>query len=564
MRGYLGAAVGIGLLAAAATIIQMVLLAGIVVRVFQEDAGAGGVRTQIALLVCMAIVRAGLIWAREAVAGRGAVRVKSGIRRKLYAHILRLGPAFAKGERTGELTTTATDGVERLEPYFARYMPQVILSVLIPVMVAAYIVSRDFTSAILLLATAPVIPVMMILVGGYTEDHTRRQWTALTRLGAHFLDALQGLPTLKAFGRAEDETERLARTGEEFRERTMKVLGFAFLSGLVLEFMTSAAIALLAVVLGVRLINDAITFEQAFLVLLLAPEFYRPLRELGVHRHAGMEGKAAAERIAEILETLLPETGGTPGYGLPSGGLTVELSDVGFTHPDAGRRALDGVSMTLPAATITALVGRSGSGKSTLVDLLLRFLEPDSGSIRANGIPIAELSAEGWREHVALVPQRPHLFHGTVLENIRVARPDADRKEIEHAAGLAGAAGFIQALPHGYETGIGERGARVSGGEAQRIAIARAFLKDAPLLFLDEPTSSLDPESERLIREAMERLTRDRTTLIVAHRLNTVRGADCIHVLDGGRVVESGTHAGLISNGGAYSKLVGAFEEVPV
>ncbi|HEX5851012.1 MAG TPA: ATP-binding cassette domain-containing protein, partial [Rubrobacter sp.] len=222
-----------------------------------------------------------------------------------------------------------------------------------------------------------------------------------------------------------------------------------------------------------------------------------------------------------------------------------------------------GVSMTLPVGSITALVGRSGAGKSTLVNLLLRFLEPGSGTITANGLPIAGLPVDAWRENVALVPQRPHLFHGSVLENILVARPDASREEVERAAELAGAAAFVRELPQGYETGIGERGARLSGGEAQRIAIARAFLKDAPLLIMDEATSGLDPESEQSIRRAMERLVRGRTTLVVAHRLNTVRNADRIHVLDGGHVVESGTHAALLANGGVYARLVGAGEEVP-
>ncbi|HEX5848211.1 MAG TPA: ABC transporter transmembrane domain-containing protein, partial [Rubrobacter sp.] len=378
-RRYLGAAVALGSMSAAVTIFQMALLAGIVSRVFLEGAGIGGLTTWLVLLVCAVFLRAGLVWAREVVAERGAVRVKAEIRERLFSHILRLGPAYAAGERAGELTTTATEGVERLEPYFAHYLPQALLSVLVPVMVAAYVATQDLTSAVLLLATAPVIPVMMVLVGSYAEEHTRRQWTALSRLGAHFLDALQGLPTLKAFGRARNEARRLAETGEEFRGRTMKVLGFAFLSGLVLEFMTSAAIALLAVMLGVRLIGGAVAFEQAFLVLLLAPEFYRPLRELGVHRHAGMEGKAAAERIRRILQT--PAGADiVPGDIRPFRAVEVEISEVGFSHPEGSRHVLDGVSMTLPVGSITALVGRSGAGKSTLVNLLLRFLEPGSGT----------------------------------------------------------------------------------------------------------------------------------------------------------------------------------------
>jgi ATP-binding cassette subfamily C protein CydD len=293
-------------------------------------------------------------------------------------------------------------------------------------------------------------------------------------------------------------------------------------------------------------------------VLLLTPEFYRPLRELGAHRHAGMEGKAAFERISEILETQ-PSASYSHGAGaVARAPLTVEVSGVGFSYPGNGRPALSGLDLVLPAGTRTAVVGRSGAGKSTLVNLLMRFVEPTQGGILVNGVPISAFSAEEWRRNVALVPQRPHLFFGSLLDNIQMARPGASREEVEEAAELAGVARFVRRLPRGYETPVGERGARLSGGEAQRVAIARALLKDAPLLIMDEPTSALDPESERLIRLALERLAEGRTALIVAHRLNTVYTADNIVVLEEGRAAESGTHAGLCRRGGPYAWLVGA------
>ena len=562
-RIYLGATVAMGLLVAVATIAQMAFLSKIVDRVFVGGEDLPAVTTQILALSGAVVVRAGLLWLREVTAQRGAVQVKSELREQLLSHVFRLGPAYAAGERSGELVTTATEGVERLEPYLARYLPQVALSAFVPLLVAAYILPRDLASAVLLLVTAPVIPIMMILAGSYAEEHTKRQWLALSRMGAHFLDALQGLTTLKTFGRAAEERERVARVSDEFRRRTLKVLRLAFLSGLVLEFMTAAAIALVAVVLGVRLINGAISFEQAFLVLLLTPEFYKPLRELGASRHAGMEGKAAAERVFEILDVPALACGGGRVLDSLSGGLTVELCGVRFVYPESEHPALCGVSLTLPAGTRTALVGRSGSGKSTLVNVLLRFLDPEDGIVAANGLPIAELPVETWRQQVALVPQRPYLFYGSVLENIRLARPGASRSKVEEAAELAGATEFIRRLPRGYDAQIGERGQRLSGGEAQRLAVARAFLKDAPLLVLDEPTSSLDPESEALIRDALERLARGRTALIVAHRLNTVRKADRIAVLDEGRVIETGTHAELLECKGPYSRLVGAYGDVP-
>ena len=561
VRLYLGATVLIGLLVAVVTVAQMAFLSKIVDLVFLKAGGSEQAVTLLLMLAGTAVLRAGLLWVRETTAQQGAIRVKNELRERLFAHVLRLGPAYANSERPGELTTTLTEGVERLDPYFARYLPQVLLSAVVPLLVVAYILPRDAASAVLLVVTAPVIPVMMILVGSYAEEHTRRQWLALSRMGAYFLGALQGLPTLKAFGRVAAEEEKVERVSGEFRERTLKVLRYAFLSGLVLEFMTAAAIALVAVVLGVRLINGAISFQDAFLVLLLTPEFYRPLRDLGIHRHAGMEGKASAERIFEILDTPVPPDG-TVQKNL-AGELELSFSGVRFTYPGRDLPALDRLSLTLPASSRTALVGRSGSGKSTLVGLLLRFLDPDAGVISANGVPIGDLPAVAWRKHVALVPQRPHLFYGNVLENIRLAKPDATRSEVERAAELAGAAEFIQRMPHGYDTQIGERGLRLSGGEAQRLAIARAFLKDAALLIMDEPTSSLDPESERLVRDALDRLTRDRTSLIVAHRLNTVSTADRIVVLHEGQVAETGTHAGLLERKGHYSLMAEAYEDVP-
>ena len=561
-RVSLGVTVALGLLAAAATIVQLGALSKVVDGVFLEGADLLEVRGLLLLLLGASILRSCLLWRREVAGQRGAVRVKSELRERLLAHVLRLGPSYTKDERTGELATTATEGVDKLDAYVGRYLPQVFLSALVPLMIAGYILPLDLSSAVLLLVTAPVIPVLMVLVGSYAEEHTRRQWKALARMGASFLDAMQGLTTSKVFGRSADEGEKVAAASEEFRRRTMKVLRYAFLSGFVLEFMTAAAIGLVAVTLGVRVISGNMPFEVAFLVLLLTPEFYKPLRELGVHRHAGMEGSAAADRIFEILSTPARVRQDSGALDLASDKISIELSGVGYTYPGSEGPVLRDISLVLPAGTRTALVGRSGSGKSTLVYLLMRFVDSDLGAIRANGVEITDLPPEVWRENLALVPQRPHLFHGSVLENIRLARPDASREEIEEAADLTGAAGFIRQLPEGYETGIGERGARLSGGEAQRIAIARAFLKDAPVLVMDEATSGLDPESERMIRTALERLADGRTVLVVAHRLNTLYSADRIAVLDGGRLAETGTHQDLIQTNGSYASLVNAYGRV--
>lgn len=554
IRSMLWLVVSCGLLATILTIAQMFWLSRIVGQIFLAHGTLIQVVPSLVLMLVVIALRALVIWGREVLARREAVRVKAAIRQRLFSHLLQLGPAFCQGERTGELVATASEGVERLDPYVSRYLPQIYLSVFVPLLILLVLFPLDWSSALLLLITAPIIPLLMVLIGSYAEQHTQRQWLALSRMSAHFLDAIQGLTTLKLFGRELAERERIARMSENFRAKTMNVLRIAFLSGAVLEFMTAAAIGLVAVTLGIRLSNRGIPFEDALLVLLLAPEFYRPLRDLGTHRHAGMEGKAAAQRITELLEISLPVH--TDKASLADRTLTLTLSNVSYTYPDHTTAALRDVSLTLLPGTCTALVGRSGAGKSTLVNLLLRFLDAESGMISVNGLSLTSLPVELWREHVALVPQRPYLFAGSVRANIRLARPEASDEEVEQAAEMAGALEFIQRLPQSFESEVGEQGARLSAGQLQRIALARAFLKDAPILIFDEPTSHLDPESEALLRQSLQRLLPGRTALIIAHRYNTIAHADQVAVLDSGRLVECGAPAALLADNGTFARLV--------
>jgi ATP-binding cassette, subfamily C, bacterial CydD len=564
VRSALVLTIALGLLSTAALVAQMLMISLIVSRAFLDRADLPGLWPLLLFLLGASLLRAALVGGRELMAQRSAIRVKSALRAQLFAHLLALGPAHIGGEATGELVTTAVEGIERLDAYVGRYLPQVVLSVLVPLLIAAAVMPFDVTSAVLLLGTAPLIPLLMVVVGTYAQQHIQTQWTALTRMGAYFLDTVQGLPTLLLFGRTEAECERVARVSERFRERTMKVLRMAFLSGLVLEFLTLGAIGVLAVTLGVRLLNGDISLARALFVLLVVPEFYRPLRELGVQRHAGMEGKAALTSIVELLETPPPvstpfaTSSAATVFACPHAPLTVTLRDVTYTYPTREGPALDGVTLSLRPGTRTALVGRSGAGKSTLVDLLLRFRDAQTGIISVNNQSLVKLPPEQWRAQVALVPQRPYLFAGSLRENLLLARPAAGDAQLLDACANAGLAGVVAALPDGLDTLLGERGTGLSAGQAQRLAIARAFLKDAPLLILDEPTSSLDPESEALIRQAIDTLARERTLLVVAHRLNTIVSAEQIVVLEQGRVVAIGTHDELLREGGTYAGLVAA------
>ena len=543
----------LGILGTIVLIAQMSFLSEVVNNVFLRHRELTQVGWLLLFLLVAIVVHAGLVWGREIMARQAAIRVKVALRERVFAHLLRLGPAYCKGEASGELVTAVSDGIERLDAYVSRYLPQLVFSVVTPLLIVAYIFSFDWLSALLLFVTGPVIPMLMILVGSYAEKHVQRQWLALSRMSAYFLDAIQGLLTLELFGRSEFARNRVAQLSDSFRQRTLKMLRVAFLSGMVLEFMVAAAIGLVAVVLGVRLLNNAISFASAFLVLLLAPEFYRPLRELGVQRHAAMEGKAASQRINAILETPIQLVEATTTTQRPGNALTITLSNVAYTYPGSAQPALREINLVLPPHSCTALVGRNGAGKSTLVNLLLRFMDVQSGDIRVNDIPLTTLPVETWREYVALVPQRPYLFSGSVMANIRLARPDASDEDVMNAAVLAGAATFIAQLPQGFATEIGERGTRLSAGQVQRLAIARAFLKDAPLLILDEPTSSLDPESEQLIRQALERLMRNRTVLVIAHRYNTIAGASQVAVLEHGQLIEVGDASLLLQRGGLFA-----------
>jgi ATP-binding cassette subfamily C protein CydD len=523
-RGYLAITVALGLVATALVLAQAGLLAHALATA-ARGTGAAALWPTLILLLTVVAARAAATGGGEAVALRAAAAVKSQLRRKLAAHTLRLGPAWLGGQQTGEIATLATKGLDALDPYFARYLPQLVLAVAVPLAVLARVAAADWISGVVIAVTLPLIPVFAVLIGLHVKARTQRQWRLLATLGGHFLDVVEGLPTLKLFGRATAQTAVIREVTEAHRSATMRTLRLAFLSALVLELAAALATALVAVEVGLRLLYGHIGYETALLVLLLTPEAYLPLRAVGAQFHASVEGAAAAARACDILDTPVPATSPTARARLAPGARaqadlrrsTISLNAIGLTYPGRDNPALAGVSAAIGPGERVLLTGPSGSGKSSLLALLLRFLDPDAGMIEAGGIPLPELDVAGWRAQIAWVPQRPHLFSGTVAQNIALGRPDADRAAIQEAAELAGAAGFIGALPGGLDTELGERGSRLSAGQRQRIALARAFLRDAPLLLLDEPTAHLDPITAGQILGTIETLMAGRTVVLVTH-----------------------------------------------
>jgi thiol reductant ABC exporter CydD subunit len=543
------------------TILQAWYLASIVNAVFLNGVTRAALALPLGILLAVIAAKALTIWGAEVSANLVAQRVKTDLRARLLAHLTALGPAFTQGERTGELAAAAVEGVESLEAYFSQYLPQLVLAASIPLTILILIFPIDLLTGIVFLLTAPLVPFFMIMIGKAAEALTGRQYQTLSRLSAHFFDVLQGLTTLKALGQARGQANVIAEVSEHYRDVTMQVLRVTFLSALALELLTTLSTAIVAVEIGLRLLYAKMDFLPAFLILVLAPDFYLPLRQLGLRFHAGMSGATAAKRIFEILDLPAAEIGlreagigsAAPAAIHPS---PITFEQVSYQYAERDTPAIDAISFTIPPGQLTALVGASGAGKSTLASLLLRFIEPTSGQILVMGRPLSKISADEWRKQVAWVPQNPYLFQDSLAANLRLAKPDAAESDLVRACQQAGLMDFIATLPQGFETMIGERGARLSGGQAQRLALARAFLKDAPFLLLDEPTSSLDPGLEAELQQSVQTLMQGRTALVIAHRLSTVYQADQIMVLEAGRVVETGKHAELIAREGPYYALV--------
>ncbi|MFG2997497.1 thiol reductant ABC exporter subunit CydD [Streptomyces sp. NPDC048340] len=533
-RLFLGAVVALGLAGAGLVVGQAVLIAQIVVGAFEEGLDGAALRTPLLLLAVVALGRGLVAWLTELAAHRASAAVKSELRGRLLERAADLGPGWLGGRRTGSLVALATRGVDALDDYFSRYLPQLGLAVVVPVAVLARIVTEDWVSAAIIVVTLPLIPLFMALIGMATQSRMDRQWRLLSRLSGHFLDVVAGLPTLKVFGRAKAQAESIRKITDDYRRATMRTLRIAFLSSFALELLATLSVALVAVTIGMRLVHGELDLYTGLVILILAPEAYLPLRQVGAQYHAAAEGLSAAEEIFEVLETPVPQAGGTASVPAGGAGLRIELDGVAVRYPGRGEDSPAPVSLVVEPGECVALTGPSGAGKSTLLQVLLGFVTPTAGGVRVGGVDLAELSPEQWRERIAWVPQRPHLFAGTIAENVRLARPGASAEAVAAALRDAGAREFVAALPRGADTLLGEGGAGLSAGQRQRLALARAFLADRPLLLLDEPTAALDGETEAAVVEAVRRLAVGRTVLLVVHRPALLAVADRVVAVGAG------------------------------
>ncbi|WP_129308074.1 thiol reductant ABC exporter subunit CydD [Streptomyces sp. L2] len=530
-RLFLVALVVLGAIGAVLIIGQAMLIAEVVVGAFQHGRTAAELARPLLLLTAVAGGRALVSWLTELAAHRASAAVKSELRGRLLDRTAALGPGWLSGQRTGSLVTLATRGVDALDDYFSRYLPQLGLAVVVPVAVLARIVTEDWVSAAIIVGTLPLIPVFMMLIGWATQSRMDRQWRLLSRLSGHFLDVVAGLPTLKVFGRAKAQADSIRRITGEYRQATMRTLRIAFLSSFALELLATLSVALVAVTIGMRLVHGDMDLYVGLVILVLAPEAYLPLRQVGAQFHAAAEGLAAAEEIFAVLETPVPTSGCGP---VLSG--AVAFDGVTVRYPGRSADAVTDVSFSVEPGETVALVGPSGAGKSTLLNVLLGFVRPTGGRMRIGGTDLSGVDLEEWRSRIAWVPQRPHLYAGTIAENVRLARADADDAAVRQALRDAGALEFVDALPEGVETVLGEDGGGLSAGQRQRLALARAFLADRPLLLLDEPTAALDGGTEGEVVAAVRRLAVGRTVLLVVHRPALLGVADRVVRLEGGEL----------------------------
>jgi thiol reductant ABC exporter CydD subunit len=524
-RPFLIALVVVGTAVAVLIIVQAWLLADIIAAAFAGGKGIAALSLPFTVLLAVVVARATLGWGREVMADRASARVKAQLRDALLEHVAALGPGRGPDRWTGQIAILATRGIDALDGYFSLYLPQLCLAAIVPVAVLIAIGVQDWISALVIAGTLPLIPVFMALVGAATRERMEHQLRSLQQLAGHFLDVVTGLPTLKVFGRAKAQIEAVGAVTNQYRRATMSTLRVTFLSSLILELVATLSVALVAVEIGLRLMGGHLGLRTALVVLILTPEAYLPLRQLGANYHASAEGVAAAQQVFAVLEMPIPARGS--GSEIPDPAVSsIEVEGLCVQYPGRPRPALDGVSMSIAPGEVVAITGPSGCGKSTLLAVMLGFTSPQTGSVRVGGVDLAEMNPDAWRACVSWMPQRPHLFAASIADNIALGHPNATMAQIASAAAAAGLGDVLASRPAGLETMLGDDGGGLSVGERQRVALARAFLREAPLLLLDEPTANLDGETEAEVLAALRRLVAGRTVLLVAHRPALVTLAD--------------------------------------
>jgi len=522
------------LLAAAAAIAQARVLAIACHRAVIDGMVVAALKPLALYLLLLALLRAVLVFLGERQSAAAAAALKRGVRNRLYRRIHTL-QARGIAADSGAMVEAVTHGIDSLEPYVARFIPHLAIAALFPPFCMLLLFPLDWRSGAVLLFSAPFIPLFMILIGKGAQSLNRQQWSRLAAMSGHLLDLIRGLPDLKICSAAQREAAAVARISEEYRHSTMAVLRVAFLSAFTLEFFSTVGTAVVAVIIGFRLLGGTLTLVDGLFVLLVAPEFYLPFRTLGLSYHARMQGIAAAEKLAPLLtgdDLSQPRCGVV---AVPDGAFTIAFEGVTFRH-GGDRGGVTAVDLLLPAGTVTALVGASGAGKTTLAGLLLALAPLDEGRITVNGSDIARFAPAEWHRRIAWIPQKPFFFCGTVRENLAIGLPACSDAAMLAAFDKAAAASWVRQLPGGLDYRLGDSGAGLSGGELRRLAVARVMLRNADLVILDEPTAGLDRDNEQLVMAAVTQLAEGRTLLLISHREETVSWANRVVRLTDGRV----------------------------
>lgn len=549
MRVFIAGLLFAALITAVVILAQMYSLSVIIDAAFLQEWNAPHYGHYVIILMGAVAVRAVMAWTDKWLGMKMSIHQKARYRKKLLKKIHEIGPVRLKGEKTGELIGLQLNGIEKLDDFYSLYIPAAIRMGTIPLIIFGVVVWLDWPSGLVFMITGPLIPIFMYLIGTKAGDKIREQWGTFRRMNAHFLDTIQGMDTLKLFGREKSAGRSINNVSRMFRVTTMRVLKIAFLSGMILELAASVSTAVVAVEIGVRLIEGMVGFQIGLFVLLLAPEFYLPFRTFGSAHHAGMEGAEAGARLFELFDHSDTELQDRKNYleKVPEHPTMIEIKNLNFRYPGSGNHVLNGVNLTLQANEVHTLAGASGEGKTTLMNILSTLIPYDDGEIMVNGNSLAQMDAKRWKSQISYLSQFSHFFPGSIEDNIRLGSRNATEDQILEASRLAQAHAFISELPNGYQTVLGEDGLNLSGGERQRIALARTFLKKSPVYFLDEPGSSLNEELEAALMRSIKRLAKNSIVFILSHQQQTMMASDRISILKEGVITESGPASEVIA-----------------